>query len=280
MSGTIAYDLPVKDLIAGLNATGHVTHTAYRKDMVTLHHNGGRLSHEGVLRVWQTRPASAQFDVDEFGDVAQYVKANEYAWACGNTSGNQRSISIEMANSAIGGEWPVGESTWRSAARLTGWLCARVIGVRPSRSNVVPHHFWKATTCAGPYIDRVFGTIVDLAGQHFDQFVGQTAPSPTPPGMKSVDQIADEVIAGQWGNNPQRAQRLRAAGYDATVVQARVNEKLQGGGHSGPTLLPLDAIAREVIQGKWGNNPERARRLAAAGYNAATVQQRVNQLLR
>jgi hypothetical protein len=45
-------------------------------------------------------------------------------------------------------------------------------------------------------------------------------------------------------------------------------------------LLPLNDIAREVIRGNWGNNPERARRLTAAGYDAAVVQRRVNEMLR
>lgn len=42
----------------------------------------------------------------------------------------------------------------------------------------------------------------------------------------------------------------------------------------------LDDIAREVIAGKWGNNPTRERRLTAAGYDAAAVQRRVNALLK
>ena len=41
----------------------------------------------------------------------------------------------------------------------------------------------------------------------------------------------------------------------------------------------LDAIAREVIAGKWGNGPDRRRRLKAAGYDPTAVQRRVNQLL-
>lgn len=274
---TINYDQPVKDLIAGLNATGHVTHTAYRKDMVTLHHNGGRLSHEGVLQVWKDRPASAHFDVDQSGAVAQYVKVNEYAWACGNTAGNQRSISIEMGNWTLGPDWVVAENTWRSAARLAGWLFARVIGKRPTRDTLVVHHYWKPTTCAGPHIDNVYNTILDLAGQFFDAFSDHPNPQPVP-GGKTVGQLADEVIAGKWGNNPQRAAALRAAGYDPVAAQAEVNHRLSGGG--GSNLLPLDAIAHEVIQGKWGNGSDRVSRLTAAGYNAAAVQQRVNQLLR
>lgn len=277
----ITYDRLVKDLIAGLNATEHVTHIAYRKDMVTLHHNGGRLSHEGVLNVWKTRPASAHFDVDAAGAIAQYVKANEYAWACGNTSGNQRSISIEMANSAVGGDWPVGEATWRSAARLAGWIFARIIGTRPSRSNLVVHHFWKATTCAGPYIDNYFNAILDLAGQHYDEFVGG-GPTPIPPssGGKTLDQLVAEVLRGDWGNGPDRRNRLTAAGYNYDQVQAAVNARLGGGAPRPEPRKSIDELAHEVIAGHWGNGVTRRQRLEGAGYNYRQVQDRVNALLR
>src|SRR4051794_21757579 len=130
---TIAYDKPVQDFIAGLDATGHVTHTAYRKTSVTFHHNGGRLSLQGCLDVWKTRPASALFDVDGQGRLGQYVRVNEYAWATGNTEGNKSSISIEMANATTAPDWTVAEVTWKEAARLAGWLFARVIGVAPTR---------------------------------------------------------------------------------------------------------------------------------------------------
>lgn len=43
---------------------------------------------------------------------------------------------------------------------------------------------------------------------------------------------------------------------------------------------PLDAIAKEVIRGKWGTGAERKKRLVAAGYNYREVQNRVNELLR
>ena len=41
---------------------------------------------------------------------------------------------------------------------------------------------------------------------------------------KSVDQLANEVLAGVWGNNPIRAIKLTAAGYNAKAVQKRVDE--------------------------------------------------------
>lgn len=40
---------------------------------------------------------------------------------------------------------------------------------------------------------------------------------------KTVDELAREVIAGKWGVNPDRKQRLQAAGYDYKAVQDRVN---------------------------------------------------------
>lgn len=43
-----------------------------------------------------------------------------------------------------------------------------------------------------------------------------------------VDAIAKEVIAGKWGNGADRKSRLTQAGYDASVVQKRVNEMLRG----------------------------------------------------
>ena len=46
--------------------------------------------------------------------------------------------------------------------------------------------------------------------------------------LKSIDEIALEVIKGKWGNNPERANRLRAAGYNPAMVQARVNELKKG----------------------------------------------------
>ncbi|MFJ3623256.1 N-acetylmuramoyl-L-alanine amidase [Streptomyces iakyrus] len=169
-TATIPYDCPVANFIDQLSATGHVTHTSYMKSSVTLHHNAARLSHQGVLDVWKVRPASAHFDVDAAGAVAQYVKVNEYAWAVGNTVGNQRSISIEMANATLAPNWTVGQATWKNAARLAGWLFAKVIGQRPSRSNLVYHHHWSATVCAGPFMDRIYDEVLAAAQVAYDGF--------------------------------------------------------------------------------------------------------------
>ena len=53
---------------------------------------------------------------------------------------------------------------------------------------------------------------------------GSTEPNAEP--VKSVDDIAHEVIAGAWGNGDERRARLAAAGYDFDTVQGRVNDLL------------------------------------------------------
>ncbi len=47
------------------------------------------------------------------------------------------------------------------------------------------------------------------------------------PAGKSVEELAKEVIRGDWGNGQERKDRLAAAGYDYATVQAKVNELLK-----------------------------------------------------
>lgn len=291
MTATIAYDRTVKNLIDQLSATKHVTHTAYKKTSVTIHHNGGRLSHEGVLNVWKTRPASAHFDVDSSGAVAQYVKVNEYAWAVGNKSGNQSTISIEMADATLAPNWTVADATWKSAARLAGWLFAHVVDgtPRPSTDNFHMHKDWAATDCPGPYVSKNFKKILTEAQAAYDSFKGSKPSSgsttPSKGGAKAVTaKVVNDVIAGKYGNDPERSKKLKTEGYDPNAVQAAVNKKVgvsspSSPAPSSPSKLSVHDVAMEVIAGKWGNGPERVRKLLAAHYNATAVQQEVDAIL-
>lgn len=280
MSETIDYDKHVLDLISALSKTGHVTHTSYHKTSVTFHHNGGNLTHNGVLSVWKTRPASAHFDVDARGDIAQYVKVGEYAWAVGNTGGNQSSISIEMANATFAPKWTVSDTTWKSAARLAGWLFANVIKATPTKNNVHFHHDWSSTECPGPYMDSIRTEVLAEVQKWYAHFTEDddtpSSPNPTTPSKKSVAEVAKEVIAGKWGNGDTRTSKLKAAGYDPKAVQAEVNKQL---GHTTPGKKSVTTLAKEVIAGNWGSGDERKTRLTKAGYDYAAVQKEVNRLL-
>lgn len=55
----------------------------------------------------------------------------------------------------------------------------------------------------------------------------QPKPIPTPtPSKKTNEEIANEVLEGKWGNQPERQQKLEAAGYNYQEVQDIVNAKL------------------------------------------------------
>ena len=45
-------------------------------------------------------------------------------------------------------------------------------------------------------------------------------------GIVDIDEVAQEVIQGEWGNGDERRVRLENAGYNYQAVQDRVNELL------------------------------------------------------
>lgn len=55
---------------------------------------------------------------------------------------------------------------------------------------------------------------------------------------KSNEAVADEVIAGKWGNAPERYDALAKAGYDPKAIQDLVNQKVKGGS-AAPTALKV-----------------------------------------
>lgn len=44
---------------------------------------------------------------------------------------------------------------------------------------------------------------------------------------KTIEEVAKEVIAGKYGNEPERSKKLKAEGYNPEEVQAKVNELLK-----------------------------------------------------
>ena len=93
---------------------------------------------------------------------------------------------------------------------------------------------------------------------------------------KSVTEIAQEVIAGKWGNGAERKKRLTEAGYDYNAVQQEVNRLANG--NAAPQKKSNEEIAREVLKGLWGNGAEREKRLTDAGYNYKAIQKIVNKM--
>lgn len=81
------------------------------------------------------------------------------------------------------------------------------------------------------YAYKDFPAIMKSKGLNGFSASGTVQPQPSAPStptssLKSIDEIADEVIAGEWENYPERKTLLEQAGYNYKEVQDKVNEKL------------------------------------------------------
>lgn len=252
---------------------------------IIVHHNAGRLSIQECWNVWQTREASAHYQVEEDGTIGQLVRDRNTAWHAGNWDANTTSIGIEHANNHIGEPWTISEATLDNGAHLVAALCVFYkLGEPQWGVNVFPHRHFSATACPGEIAESQNAAYMQRARYWYNTMTGNTSATvPVTPSeldatnSTSIEELAREVIRGTWGNGNERYQRLTAAGFDYDAVQARVNELV--GIASKPANKNIDRLAREVIRGDWGNGQERYNRLTSAGYDYHTVQARVNQLL-
>lgn len=252
---------------------------------IIVHHNAGRLSIQECWNVWQTREASAHYQVEEDGTIGQLVRDRDTAWHAGNWDANTTSIGIEHANNHIGEPWTISEATLDNGAHLVAALCVFYkLGEPAWGVNVFGHRQFSATACPGEIAGSQNAAYMQRARYWYNTMTGNTSATvPVTPSeldatnSTSIEELAREVIRGTWGNGNERYQRLTAAGFDYDAVQARVNELV--GIASKPANKNIDRLAREVIRGDWGNGQERYNRLTAAGYDYHTVQARVNQLL-
>lgn len=96
-------------------------------------------------------------------------------------------------------------------------------------------------TCDQDYCYVDFPSIIKNGG--FNGY-GKGTPSPAPqpaPSRKSNEELANEIIAGQWGNGDDRRNRLTQAGYNYDAVQSIVNQKVSGNRPSSQTVYTVRA---------------------------------------
>ena len=220
----------------------------------------------------------------------QTLPWNRLGWHAGGNANNTH-ISFEICEDALTDEGYF-RKVYQEAVELTAMLC-KTYDLNPLTDGVVIcHSEGYQRGVASNHADVMhwfpkFGKSMDTFRADVARAMGSgsggSTGGSTNDDQKDLTAIAREVIAGKWGNGTDRKNRLTAAGYDPQAVQDKVNE-LMGSG-SAPSQPPkppqksLEEVAREVIQGKWGNGTDRAQRLTAAGYDAKAVQAKVNQLL-
>lgn len=186
-------------------------------------------------------------------------------------------VGIYSSESFFNSEMNDGELT-----RYSHWV-ARWGKSKPAPSSGAETQMWQfggetnlirsnkiiGQSCDQDYCYVDYPTKIKAAGLN-----GYSKGDSSAPDKKSNAEIANEVIAGKWGNGTERKERLTDAGYNYSEIQEIVNGKL-----GVKPKKSVDEIAREVIHGDWGNGNERKQRLENAGYNYSEIQARVNKLL-
>lgn len=208
--------------------------------------------------------ASAHLFVDKDGSIHQSVRLEDTAWAVGNFPENQRTVSVEVVSA--GEDFTAAQVS--SLAEIYAYLRA-TYGI----TRVIRHYDVTGKLCPAPYVDASKWAALKAAitgGAALPSGGEPSAPSGT------VSELARRVIAGEFGNGDARRAAL---GSHYSEVQAEVNRILAGGSMGPATQAPasdVDALARRVIAGEFGNGEARK---AALGDRYAEVQARVNEML-
>lgn len=245
----------------------------HKIDKIVLHHNAANLSINGCYLVWQTREASAHYQVDITGQIGQLVWDRDTAWHSGNWNANQTSIGIEHANNDTTA-WTISEATLEAGAHLVAAICKYYgLGAPKWGVNVFPHKHFAATGCPGQIAGSQLNQYMSRAAYWYDKMTGTNpAPAaPAPAASTDLEALASAVIAGKYGNGEARK---RALGANYAAVQAIVNRRLTG---KPSASTDLEALATAVIRGDYGNGEARKR---ALGANYGAVQAIVNRRLR
>jgi len=247
---------------------------------ITIHHMAGNLSIETCGNVFlnPNRQASSNYGIGSDGRIACYVDEENHPWTSANWDNDDRAITIEVANSESGGDWPISQEAYASLIRLCADICNRY-GIYPCydgtpSATLTEHCMFVATNCPGPTIHAMQVNHVIENDIRAAMAGGAIAPQPTPQVSGDIENLARRAIAGEFGNGDARHAAL---GDLYGAVQARINE-IYGGVQSAPSYS-LDDIAQRVIAGEFGNGQDRINALANAGYDNVAVQQRVNEIL-
>ena len=269
------------------NHSGQRTHSI---DRITPHCVVGQCSVEtlGNIMYPTSRQASCNYGIGPDGRVGMYVEEKNRSWCSSSNANDQRAITIECASDTFH-PYAMNDKVYATLITLCTDICRRngkkkllwfadknkSLAYSPKQDEMVltVHRWFANKSCPG---DWLYSRLSDVAAK-VTANLSSTASTTTSFTSKTTEELAKEVIAGKWGNGEDRKQRLTAAGYNYSLIQAKVNELM--GAKTTVSSKSIDELAREVIQGKWGNGEERKNRLISAGYDYSAVQAKVNELM-
>lgn len=173
----------------------------HKIQFVVLHHNAGNLTIQQCWNTWQTRQASAHYQVQADGKIGQLVHDKDTAWHAGNLQANYKSIGIEHADSSLAPNWAISEETLDNGAHLVAAICKAYGLGRPTwGKNVFPHKKFSSTACPASLAGSQNASYMARAQAYYDSMTG-SSPAPassaaTPASSKSVFDIDAD---GYWG---------------------------------------------------------------------------------
>ena len=271
------------------NHSGQRTHSI---DRITPHCVVGQCSVEtlGNIMYPTSRQASCNYGIGPDGRVGMYVEEKNRSWCSSSNANDQRAITIECASDTFH-PYAMNDKVYATLITLCTDICRRngkkkllwfadknkSLAYSPKQDEMVltVHRWFANKSCPG---DWLYSRLSDVAAKVTANLSSSSTTTPiTPSNSKTTEEVAQEVIAGKWGNGEDRKQRLTAAGYNYGTVQAKVNKLICG--FTPAPSKSIAELAQEVIQGKWENGEERKQRLTAAGYDYSAVQYKVNQMM-
>lgn len=274
-------------------------------DFVVIHNDAGSMMPEQYVDWLRYRDKSlgiAHYYCNR-NTIARVIDTFNIGYHTGDWWSNCRSIGYEVCESMKVSDEEFLQNEDVTLMQATEDLI--YYGLPINTSTVRLHHEFVPTTCPhrsmelhGNSTESVKNYFVSRMqyfaslGSTVDEMLGQVSSEPTVQdsvqlekptqnqgGDKSLDEVAQEVLQGLWGNGQERFDNLTNAGYNAQSVQDKVNSILNGEAPSSSASSDLDSVAQEVLQGLWGNGQDRFNNLENAGYDAQAVQDRVNSIL-
>lgn len=269
----------------------------HRIDRITPHCVVGQLSVESLGGVFanSSRQASSNYGIGYDGRVALYVDENNRSWCSSSASNDNRAVTIECA-SDLSEPYYMNDDVIESLIDLCVDICRRnekdtliwfgdknkSLNYEPDDNEcVITVHRWFANkSCPGNYLYNRLGEIAEKVTKRLggENVTYNSSNRNNSSDSLDIHTIAQKVIRGEYGNGNDRKRALENLGYDYNEVQAEVN-RILGKGSSSSSSYNITTIAKNVIQGKYGNGETRKKNLESRGYNYNEVQKEVNRLL-
>lgn len=146
------------NLISYTKLSPHYSKRTGKISKITIHHAAAVASVEALGNVFQNKEASANYGIGSDARVALYVDEAHRSWASSSAANDNVAVTIEVSNSASGGQWPVSDNVMKKLIELCADICKRN-GIEELKytgkadGNLTIHKMFAATACPGPYLE-------------------------------------------------------------------------------------------------------------------------------